>query len=87
MRVCIQLQTAVINNAFNPQPSEELTKEASHKQKPILQSSQEESGEEIGRLTIVMPHLIYVKRVLKFQKAFRVGLAPRYVFGGLDSTL
>lgn len=34
-----------------------------------------------------MPHLIYVKRVFKFQKAFRVGLVPRYVFGGLESTL
>lgn len=58
--------------------------------KSILQSSQEESGEEVflsRRLTIVMPCLIYVKRVFTFQKAFSVGLVPRYGFGGLESTL
>lgn len=85
--MCMQLPSTAINNAFNVQPSEELTKEASYKEKSILQSSQEKSGEEIGRLTIFMPHLIYVKRAFTFQKAFSMGLVPRFVFGGLESTL
>lgn len=83
----MQIPSAIINNAFDVQPSEELTKEASYKEKSILQSSQEESGEEKGKLNIFMPCLIYVKRVFTFQKAFSVGLVPRYVFGGLESTL
>lgn len=83
MHVCMQPPSAVINNAFDVQPSEELTKEASYKEneKSVLQSSQEEGGEEIVRLTIVTPCLIYVKRVFTFQKAFSVELVPRYVFG------
>lgn len=87
MHVCVQLPSAVINNAFDVQPSEELTKEASCKEKSILCSSQEDSGEEIGRLTIFIPCLIYVKRVYILQKAFSVGLVPRYVFGGFESIL
>lgn len=44
MHVCMQPPSAVINNAFDVQPSEELTKEASYKEneKSVLQSSQEE---------------------------------------------
>lgn len=61
--VCMQLPSAVINNAFDAQPSEELTKEASYKEKSILWSSQEQSGEEIGRLAIFMSCLIYVEGV------------------------
>lgn len=85
--VCMYLPSAVINNAFDAQPSQELTKEAYYKEKSILWSSQKESGEEIGGLTIIMPCLIYVKRVFTFQKAFSMGLVPSYVFGGLESTL
>lgn len=85
--VCMQLPSAVINNAFDALPSEELTKEAAYKEKFILQTFQEESGEKIGRITTVLPHFIYVKRVFTFQKAFSVGLVLRDVFGGLESTL
>lgn len=87
MHVCMQLPRAGINNAFDVQPSVQPTKEASYKDKSTLQPSQEESGEEIRRLTIFMPRLIYVKRAFIFWKAFSMGLVPRYVFGGLESTL
>lgn len=66
---------------------QQLTKEVSHKEKEILWSSQEESGEETERLTIVVPCLIYVKGLFTFQKAFSRGLVHRYVFGGLGRTL
>lgn len=76
MHVCMQLPRAGINNAFDVQPSVQPTKEASYKDKSTLQPSQEESGEEIRRLTIFMPRLIYVKRAFIFWKAFSMGLVP-----------
>lgn len=78
---------SVINNAFDALPSQLLTKEAAYKEKFILQTFQEESGEEIGRITTVLPRFIYFKQVFTLQKTFSVGLVLRYVFRGLESTL
>lgn len=66
---------------------QQLTKKVPYKEKEILWSSQKESGEETERLTIIVPCLIYVKRLFSFQKDFSMGLVHRYVFGGLGSTL
>lgn len=77
---------SVINNAFDALSSQLLTKEAAYKEF-ILQTFQEESGEEIGRITTVLPRFIYFKQVFTLQKTFSVGLVLRYVFGGLESTL
>lgn len=80
------LPRAVINNVFDVQPSA-ADQGMSHKEKEILWSSQEESGEETERFTIIVPCLIYVKRLFTFQKAFSMGLVHRYAFGRLGSTL
>lgn len=47
-KTCMQIPSAVINNAFDAQLSEKMAKEAYYKEKSILLSSQGESGKEIG---------------------------------------
>lgn len=63
---------------------QQLTKEMSYKEKEILWCTQEESGEETEKLTIIVPCLIYTKR-FAFQKTFSMELVHRYVFGGLGA--